>query len=220
MTDKEKYMALGGVIDHEEIVDDSGCSYGTDYHYLLMNRWAFMSIMEQRPRKVIDFGSHLGFLTMLSTMFPVDHYDIRKPCFECGNMNFKIGDVTRIDLPENYAECLTCLHVAEHVGLGRYGDEIDPSGFNKACSELQRVLAPGGVLYFAVPAGRRKTVFNKHRVLAYGDVIAAFQGLLEIEFSAIGSAGYVKRYSRKDYLDDCEYGCGLWRLRKQGGKNA
>src|SRR2546430_12288402 len=39
---------------------------------------------------------------------------------------------------------VSCLHVAEHIGLGRYGDAIDPLGTRKAIGELARVLAVDG----------------------------------------------------------------------------
>src|ERR1035437_9128085 len=59
---------------------------------------------------------------------------------------------------------VSCLHVAEHIGLGRYGDPIDPLGTNKALLELQRVLAPGGVLLFSMPVGRERVEFNAQRI--------------------------------------------------------
>ncbi len=33
------------------------------------------------------------------------------------------------------------MHVVEHVGLGRYGDPLDPDGDLKAIAELKRVTA-------------------------------------------------------------------------------
>ncbi len=41
-------------------------------------------------------------------------------------------------------ESLSCKHVIEHIGLGRYGDVLDPGGDLKAISELKRALAVGG----------------------------------------------------------------------------
>ena len=40
-------------------------------------------------------------------------------------------------------ESLSCMHVVEHIGLGRYGDILDPDGDSKAISELKRALAVG-----------------------------------------------------------------------------
>jgi hypothetical protein len=36
------------------------------------------------------------------------------------------------------------MHVVEHIGLGRYGDPIDPDGDLKAISELKRVVQKRG----------------------------------------------------------------------------
>ena len=61
------------------------------------------------------------------------------------------GDVTRLPLRKDTVESLSCLHVIEHIGLGRYGDPIDSQGAAKAARELERVLQPGGRLYLSVP---------------------------------------------------------------------
>jgi SAM-dependent methyltransferase len=54
--------------------------------------------------------------------------------------------------------------VIEHIGLGRYGDPLDPLGSLKACNELARVIKPGGNLYISVPIeDNPKTYFNAHR---------------------------------------------------------
>ncbi|NDC42314.1 MAG: DUF268 domain-containing protein, partial [Chitinophagia bacterium] len=46
---------------------------------------------------------------------------------------------------------LSCMHTIEHVGLGRYGDQLDPQGDLKAIAELKRVVQPGGDLLFVTP---------------------------------------------------------------------
>ena len=43
------------------------------------------------------------------------------------------------------------MHTLEHIGLGRYGDKVDPMGDIRAMNELARVTAPGGNLLIAVP---------------------------------------------------------------------
>ena len=67
--------------------------------------------------------------------------------------------------------------MAEHIGLGRYGDPLDPLGTRKAAAELQRVLAPGGQLLFSLPVGRPRVEFNAHRVHDPHEVASWFDGL-------------------------------------------
>ena len=77
------------------------------------------------------------------------------------------------------------MHVAEHIGLGRYGDPLDPDGDLKAMGELKRVLAPGGLLLFVVPVGQPRVCFNAHRIYSYGQIVEAFAKLYLEEFALI-----------------------------------
>ncbi len=51
----------------------------------------------------------------------------------------------------------------EHVGLGRYGDKLDPDGDIKMVQNIRKLLRPGGILIFAVPLGRAEVCWNAHR---------------------------------------------------------
>ncbi len=52
----------------------------------------------------------------------------------------------------------------EHDGLGMYGDPLDPDGDLSAMRKMKEIVKPGGLLYFAVPVGRDKVMFNTARV--------------------------------------------------------
>jgi len=56
----------------------------------------------------------------------------------------------------------------EHIGLGRYGDELDPEGDIKALAGLREKIVPGGLLYLAVPIGSDTLAWNAHRI--YGKI--------------------------------------------------
>jgi hypothetical protein len=71
------------------------------------------------------------------------------------------------------------------VGLGRYGDPIDPTGDSKAALELARVLAPGGTFIFVTPVGKPKIAFNAHRIYSYEQVLSLFPTLTVTEFSMV-----------------------------------
>ncbi len=59
---------------------------------------------------------------------------------------------------------MTCLSTIEHVGLGRYGDEIDPWGDIKMAANLRRLLRPGGIMLISFPVGHGTVVYNAHRI--------------------------------------------------------
>ena len=104
----------------------------------------------------------------------------------------------------------SCLHVAEHIGLGRYGDQLDPKGTFSTAVELERVLAPGGNLYFALPIGIPRVCFNAHRIHAAETICAYFSGLTLMEFSGVHDDGrFVERVTLEEFRSS-EYACGLF----------
>jgi hypothetical protein len=40
----------------------------------------------------------------------------------------------------NSIECISSLCVLEHIGLGRYGDKLDPFGTEKAIEEIKTIF--------------------------------------------------------------------------------
>ena len=57
---------------------------------------------------------------------------------------------------------MSCLHVAEHIGIRIYCDSININGTKDAVEELQRTLAKKGNLFFFVPIGKDSIYFNAH----------------------------------------------------------
>ena len=91
-------------------------------------------------------------------------------------------DLTRIFLADDSIDSISCLHTLEHVGLGRYGDTLDPEGHLKAAKELIRILAPGGRLLIVLPMSEKPFVaFNAHRMLSIGMVRDMFAPLITTE---------------------------------------
>ncbi len=192
------------------IFDRDPASHTFDKHYVYMDRWAFKELMIKKPAKHVDVGSSIRFLSVASTVTKTTFVDIRpiKPDFD--NFDVLEGSILDMPFPNDSLESLSCLHVAEHIGLGRYGDPLDPWGTKKACAELQRVLAPGGRLYFATPIGKTATYFNAHRVHKPSTVLEYFGGLKLEKFSVINDQGhYIENAKTEDY-EQAWYACGCF----------
>jgi hypothetical protein len=110
------------------------------------------------------------------------------------------------------------MHVVEHIGLGRYGDSIDPNGDLKATSELQRVLSIAGHLLFVVPLAEKPRIeFNAHRVYSFDLVIEMFSKMTLAEFALIPDSaeqGGLIRHADKGLLRDQKYACGCFHFIK------
>jgi SAM-dependent methyltransferase len=106
------------------------------------------------------------------------------------------------------------MHTIEHVGLGRYGDPLDPEGDLKAISELKRVLKPGGDLLFVTPVGKPTIAFNAHRIYSYEQVRDFFSPLELKEFSLVPDSGGLLVNADPALVAAQAYGCGCFWFRK------
>lgn len=193
-----------------QIFDRDPGAHTFDKHYVYMDRWAFQHLQHWLPKEHVDVGSSIRFLSMATTVVPVTFVDIRPIGLDFNNFTCKSGSILELPFADNSLDSLSCLHVAEHIGLGRYGDPLDVEGTKKACKELQRVLAPGGRLYFALPVGRTVTYFNAHRVHSPTTILEYFDQLRLVEFAGIDDAGHFHSSLRAADLEESRYACGCF----------
>ncbi len=198
-------------------LEDKTASTGFEPHYMYHPAWAARIIAANKPAEHVDISSTLYFSAMLSAFVPVKFYDYRPAKLKLKGLSMGAEDLTRLSFADNSIVSLSCMHVLEHVGLGRYGDPLDPSGDMKAAAELSRVLAKGGDLLFVTPVGRPRVEFNAHRVYAYRQVLEMFSGLQLKEFSLIPDDatenGMIVGASEKE-TDKQNWGCGCFWFKK------
>jgi hypothetical protein len=187
-----------------------------DKHYICHTAWAARVLADTRPKKHVDIASSVFFNAMVSAFIPVDFYDYRH--WKLGIDNLKTGfeDVRKLTFEDGSIPSLSCMHVVEHIGLGRYGEDLDPDGDLKSIAELKRVLAPSGDFLFVVPVGKPEVIFNLHRVYSYDQIISYFSELKLVEFALIPdkTPGDLIRKSCGELADRQEFGCGCFWFRK------
>lgn len=184
-----------------------------DTHYIYHTAWAARKVKEINAKEHVDISSSLYFSSIVSAFTPVYFYDFRPAKLNLSNLTSDAEDVTKLSFPDNSIDSLSCMHTVEHVGLGRYGDPIDPEGDIRATHELTRVLAKGGSLLFVVPIGKPRIQFDAHRIYSYAMVLEMFSGLTLKEFSLIPdnalTKGIIYNATEKE-SDKQEYGCGCF----------
>ncbi len=185
-----------------------------DAHYFYANGWALRRILAARPRAHVDVGSQVMFANLLAATLPVIFVDYRPLDTHLPGLHPLGGDLTRLPFADQTLHSLSCLHVVEHVGLGRYGDALNPAGTRAACAELARVLAPGGNLFLATPVGRERVCFNAHRVHTAEHICALIPGLRLVEFSGVDDTGAYLENISLAALPPSEYACGLFWFRR------
>ncbi|HKA13785.1 MAG TPA: DUF268 domain-containing protein [Myxococcota bacterium] len=185
---------------------------GFDRHYVYHPAWAARILRKLDPDVHMDVGSSLFFVSVVSAFVRTEFYDYRPAELELDGLETGTADLAALPFADGSIESLSCMHVVEHIGLGRYGDRLDPNGDLAAMGELQRVLAPGGSLLFVVPVGRPRLRFNGHRIYSREQVLAGFPELDLAEFALIperGSAGWIAGATAEQVAAQ-HYGCGCF----------
>ncbi len=187
-----------------------------DAHYFHMDIWAARHIFEANIRDHVDVGSRLdGFVGHILPFCKVTYVDKRPLDLNVDGFKFSQGSILEMPFPDKSILSLSCLHVIEHIGLGRYGDPVNPEGYHLAAKELVRVIQPGGTLLLGTPVGRERLCFDAHRIFDPQTVVDLFNVLSLAEFSLIDDSSEKVIYNATfDWARRCEYGCGLFRFTK------
>lgn len=199
------------------MLNDRTAVMGFDAHYVYHTAWAGRVLKELTPKEHVDISSSIIFCGIASAFMPIRHYDYRTPHLTLPGLICGSQDLVRLSFEDNSIASLSCMHVIEHIGLGRYGDPINPVGDELAAKELKRVLAPGGNLLIVVPVAEKARIrFNGHRIYDLAKVKALFAGLELIEFSFLNDSNSDKFTRHATELDvrGSYYGCGCFVFRK------
>lgn len=186
-------------------------------HYFLQDMWAAKKVYVSKVSRHYDVGSRLdGFIAQCLVFTEVVMLDVRPLALELSGVSFQQVDCTAMtDIADASIPSLSSLHAVEHIGLGRYGDRVDPHGYLKAIKELKRVVSQGGNLLFSVPVGRQRLEFNAHRVFDPAALVDLFDGFDLVDFAYIDDREHLHEGASPQDARDLEYGCGLYHFSKR-----
>jgi SAM-dependent methyltransferase len=204
----------------EEKYAESGIASG---HYFHQDLLVARKIFQRRPVRHIDVGSRIdGFVAHVASFRRIDVLDVRPLNSLVPNVRFMQCDVMGA-IPAPFLECcdsLSCLHTLEHFGLGRYGDRIQFDGYLTGLDNLEKILAPGGILYLSVPIGPQRIEYNAQRVFSTSYLWQILTGRFRIiGFSFVDDAGDLRENVPVDEQAvaenfHCRFGCGIFELKK------
>ena len=206
------------------MLEERGTPSGASGHYFHQDLLVARRIHKRNPRRHIDVGSRIdGFVAHVASFREIEIMDIRPPDTAIPNVKFLQMDMMGTLAPDQTAICdsLSCLHVLEHFGVGRYGDRIDPDGYKTGFANLVQMLETRGILYFSVPIGRQRIEFNAHRVFGLPYLLEIFKanGLELLNYSYVNDSGNLienVEISQESIAvaNDLAYGCGIFELKK------
>jgi len=134
---------------------------------LLVARW----IHEAEPLKHVDIGSRVdGFVAHVASFREIEVFDVRPVTTRIPGVSFTQADLMESNsikplvVNGGYCDSLSCLHAIEHFGLGRYGDPINPYGYQHGLANMAQLLRAGGTFYLSTPIGQERVEFNANWV--------------------------------------------------------
>jgi len=195
---------------------DKISNFSPGSHYFYQDIWAFSQIYSSGVDQHVDVGSKAEFVGFLTAVTQVEFVDIR-PMDAPYLKNFKSIEGSILEMPyeDSSLKSVSCLHVAEHIGLGRYGDPLDPAGTKKAAAELARCLAVGGKLYFSLPVGKPRLCFNAHRIHSPSRILEYFKNLKLIEFSVYNDKKQFVENTDIENVENAKFACGMFLFTKE-----
>ena len=218
-SDLEQFLQQKGntpkeIIELQNYANDDTKLTNFDAHYVYHTAWAARRLHDNPVDLHIDISSDIRFCTMASAFQRIEFLDYRPVQISLSNLVCSRTDLLKLDFPDKSLQSLSCMHVVEHIGLGRYGDPINYMGAEIAMSELQRVLSDNGTLYFVTPIGAPKIVFNAHRIFSPHEVIRKFSELQLVEFSYVDDAGNFHEFADINDAKNQNYACGCFLFRR------
>lgn len=199
-------------------LDDDVGVHPIEPHYLYHPAWAIRKLLEHRIEHLYDFGSTLNFATMASAVSKVVLHDFRPPQVFLSNLECRSCDLLSLEYESDTLPAVSCMHTIEHIGLGRYGDTVNPAGDRIATAELVRVLKPGGLMLLVVPVGQPRLQFNAHRIYSFEQVQAMMYPLELVECNLIPDnavqVGMIDNPAPV-MINQQKHGCGCFVFRKR-----
>lgn len=163
--------------------------------YFHQDLYVAQKVFANNPRRHVDVGSRVdGFVAHVASFREIEVMDLR-PLSPVRNVTFTQRDImSENPAHDGYTDSLSCLHAAEHFGLGRYGDPVDYDGHRKGFAQLSRMVLPGGRFYFSVPIGEDQRIeFDAHRVFSVPYLLDMVSEVFDVlSFAYIDDAGDLK----------------------------
>ena len=215
-----KVNKLYPIINEHKLSSDKSDVIQNNSHYFNQDLLVANYINKTKPNRHVDIGSRIdGFVSNVASFRKIEIFDIRKNKIFFENIKFKRADITKLNKKYfNYSDSVSCLHTIEHIGLGRYGDAIDPQGHIKAFNNLKKILKKNGKLYISFPLSEKTKVhFNAHRTFEKSEILKWIENDLKlVNFDFINDQGELFKSAKLSKIStkNLDYGLGIYTFKK------
>ncbi|XOJ89843.1 DUF268 domain-containing protein [Methylophilaceae bacterium Uisw_097] len=186
-----------------------------DAHYYYQEYWAVKYILKNNFNVHHDFASQINLSKIISLHKKTFFHDIRPlKGISLNNLTIMKTDLMSFS-PKMKIDSASCLHVIEHIGLGRYGDKPDYFGDLKALDKLGKSINTNGFLYLSLPIGKQSIYFDAHRVYDPQILVQHLSDKFSlVHFSSVNDKGKFKENDLYTNFKNAHYSLGMFIFKK------
>jgi hypothetical protein len=155
--------------------DSSASAVEPFTHYDAFYYWIARDISYKKSQKILDIGGKKVINGWLSVMNEVTSVNLVTPVDGISNVKYVAADATK-RLPFNDEEFDVFISPVSLnlIGLGRYGDNVDPNAIPNLILDLSRCMKQNSVMYISMVFGEDQVLFNHHFVLSLATIKKLF----------------------------------------------
>ncbi|MDC3396800.1 DUF268 domain-containing protein [Candidatus Pelagibacter sp.] len=217
------YKKLGGKVKNfYPILEDFNVSAGNIKNHLFhADLLTSQNVFKNNPSKHLDIGSRIdGVVAQIASFRKLDVFDIREIDIKPHqNINFLKKDIIQNDEMHDYEkyDSISSIGCIAHVGLGRYGDKIDPEGYKKAIKSISNLSKNDCYVYILTPVGNEGVEFNAHWIFNPSKIIDEFKiHNFNLEaFHLINDEGDLELNAKLDNTKNLNFGGGYFIFKKK-----
>ena len=176
-------------------------------HYEAFSFFVNKDLKEFANKKlsVLDVGSPKMFTSTLSAYHNVTSLVLANPSDTLSNTKYILHDVSDI-LPfeDQTFDIFTSTVSIPLLGLGRYGDRVDPNAIENFILELNRIMKKDSILYISMCLGHNILCFNNGFCLTIEKVEKLFFNF-KLQDTLIDMwSGQDRNYRTKRFVQKCD----------------
>lgn len=138
-------------------------------YYDVFSYWIIKKINELgNNKKILDVGGKKITNAILSINNDVIAVVLKDCKDKISKVRYVIHDVSYpLPFEDNTFDVFTSPATLHLIGLGRYGDKLDPNALINFVKELDRVMKKKSDLFLCMPLGKNQLIFNLHYIFDF-----------------------------------------------------
>ena len=163
--------------------------YAVFYYWVCNDLYSFGS-----GKKILSLGGVKMGDAIISLRNEVYSMVLCDPKDKISKVKYIVMDISDLKennlFEENFFDVFLSPATLHLIGLGRYGDKLNPCAIFDFIVFLKKVLKKGGYIYICIPMGKPALIFNRHWIYDFETIKKIFCDFEVVDYFVDEWAGY------------------------------